>query len=84
MTSPEPVRTLDPSRLASDLRGGNRAALARAITLVESRRNDHQAAARKLVQALLPETFKSLMGQLKQIGAVTGKQFAEVAELASV
>lgn len=60
MTSPEPFRTLDPSRLASELRGGNRAALARAITLVESRRNDHQAAARKLVQALLPETGKAV------------------------
>jgi len=56
MNRPETFRTLDPAALASELRGGNRAALARAITLVESRRNDHQAAARKLVQALLPAT----------------------------
>jgi LAO/AO transport system kinase len=42
--------------LARDLRAGSRAALARAITLVESRRADHQAAARELVQALLPHT----------------------------
>ncbi len=42
--------------LAADLRAGHRAALARAITLVESRRADHQAAARELVQALLPDT----------------------------
>src|ERR1043166_636671 len=42
--------------LAADLRAGSRAALARAITLVESRRSDHQAAARELVQALLPDT----------------------------
>src|SRR3954466_11995132 len=42
--------------LARDLRAGRRAALARAITLVESRRSDHQAAARELVQALLPQT----------------------------
>jgi LAO/AO transport system kinase len=42
--------------LAADLRAGHRAALARAITLVESRRSDHQAAARELVQALLPDT----------------------------
>jgi GTPase len=42
--------------LAADLRAGSRAALARAITLVESRRADHQAAARELVQALLPDT----------------------------
>ncbi|CCD89250.1 Putative LAO/AO transport system kinase, argK family [Bradyrhizobium sp. ORS 285] len=42
--------------LADDIRAGSRAALARAITLVESRRGDHQASARELVQALLPQT----------------------------
>jgi LAO/AO transport system kinase len=42
--------------LARDLRAGQRAALARAITLIESRRADHQAAARELVQTLLPHT----------------------------
>ncbi|MFN5454400.1 methylmalonyl Co-A mutase-associated GTPase MeaB [Bradyrhizobium sp.] len=42
--------------LADDLRAGSRAALARAITLVESRRADHQAAAREQVQAVLPQT----------------------------
>jgi len=31
-------------------------------------------------QALLPETFKELMGQLKQIAAVCKKEFAEVGE----
>jgi 3-deoxy-7-phosphoheptulonate synthase len=31
-------------------------------------------------QALLPETFKALMGQLRQIAAVTGKEFAEIGE----
>src|ERR1700686_1046800 len=47
---------LDIEDLAKDLRAGHRAALARAITLIESRRSDHQAAARELVQALLAET----------------------------
>lgn len=47
---------VDITTLASDLRAGSRAALARAITLVESRRADHQATARELVQALLPHT----------------------------
>jgi LAO/AO transport system kinase len=47
---------LDIATLAKDLRAGSRAALARGITLVESRRADHQAAARELVQALLPDT----------------------------
>jgi LAO/AO transport system kinase len=42
--------------LAKNLRAGSRATLARAITLIESRRSDHQAAARELVQTLLPQT----------------------------
>jgi len=45
-----------PASLADAVRAGDRAALARAITLVESRRADHQAQARDLVQALLPST----------------------------
>jgi LAO/AO transport system kinase len=47
---------VDSEALAKQLRAGHRAALARAITLIESRRADHQAAARDLVQALLPLT----------------------------
>jgi 3-deoxy-7-phosphoheptulonate synthase len=35
-------------------------------------------------QALLPETFKALMGQLRQIAAVTKKEFADVVEVARV
>src|SRR6195952_2290466 len=50
----------DITALASELRAGSRAALARAITLIESRRSDHQAAARDLVQALLPDTGKAI------------------------
>ena len=52
--------------LAHDIRAGSRAALARGITLVESRRADHQAAARDLVQAVLPHT-----GHAHRIG-ITG------------
>src|SRR4030081_540147 len=51
---------LDIETLAKDLRAGSRAALARAITLIESRRSDHQAAARDLVQQLLPDTGKAV------------------------
>src|SRR6266852_1613387 len=51
---------LDIKTLARDLRAGHRAALARAITLIESRRADHQAAGRDLVQALLPGTGKAV------------------------
>lgn len=40
------------SELADDLRAGKRAAIARAITLIESRRADHRAAARELLSEL--------------------------------
>ncbi|MBV9457800.1 MAG: methylmalonyl Co-A mutase-associated GTPase MeaB [Bradyrhizobium sp.] len=50
----------DIKALAKELRAGSRAALARAITLIESRRADQQASARDLVQALLPETGKAI------------------------
>src|SRR3954466_1938836 len=53
-------KAIDIDKLAKDLRSGHRAALARAITLIESRRADHQAAARDLVQALLPDTGKAI------------------------
>ena len=53
-------KPLDITPLAASLRAGHRAALARAITLIESLRADHQAAARELVQALLPDTGKAI------------------------
>jgi len=59
MTLPKNA-SIDIKALSNDLRAGSRAALARAITLIESRRADHQAAARDLVQALLPDTGKAI------------------------
>jgi LAO/AO transport system kinase len=56
----EKKASLDIKSLARDVRSGHRAALARAITLVESRRGDHQALARELVQMLLPDTGKAV------------------------
>ncbi|MET0906208.1 MAG: methylmalonyl Co-A mutase-associated GTPase MeaB, partial [Tardiphaga sp.] len=50
---------IDITVLATDIRAGSRAALARGITLVESRRADHQALARDLVQAVLPDTGRA-------------------------
>ncbi len=52
--------TLDRADLARGIRAGERAAIARAITLAESRRADHQKAARRLVQELLPATGKAI------------------------
>src|SRR5258708_29821320 len=54
------VESSQIATLTNDLRTGHRAALARAITLIESRRGDHQAAARDLVQAVLHETGKAI------------------------
>ena len=50
----------DIPALAQKLRAGDRATLARAITLVESKRTDHQQAAHRLVQELLAETGKAV------------------------
>jgi LAO/AO transport system kinase len=48
---------LQPSSdLAASIRAGDRRALARAVTLVESTRTDHRAEAERLVEALLPHT----------------------------
>jgi GTPase len=45
--------------LAAALRAGDRRALARAVTLVESTRADHRAEAEALVEAILPDTGKA-------------------------
>jgi LAO/AO transport system kinase len=50
----------DIARLTRGVRTGDRAVLARAITLIESKRADHQKAARALVQELLPATGKAM------------------------
>src|SRR5262249_46984930 len=50
----------DISALARAIRAGERAMLARAITLIESKRTDHQKAARALVQELLPATGRAI------------------------
>jgi LAO/AO transport system kinase len=57
MTGGSPKRT---DVTAEAVRSGSRAALARAITLMESRRPDHREAARALLQALMPDTGKAV------------------------
>ncbi len=50
----------DLEHLARGVCAGDRAVLARAITLIESKRADHQKAARALVQELLPRTGRAV------------------------
>jgi len=54
------TNALDPQILATDLQAGKRAALARAITLVESKKADHRRMAHQLIQSVLPSTGKAL------------------------
>ena len=59
--APRPERSApDVAALARAIRNGERAMLARAITLIESKRGDHRQAARALVQELLPATGEAL------------------------
>ena len=46
--------------LAAEVHAGNRRALAKAITLVESTRADDQAATQRLLELLLPHTERKL------------------------
>src|SRR5580692_3929236 len=75
MKSPHAPTTARPRAVAPDIdiaplirgiRAGERAVLGRAITLVESKRLDHQKSARALVQSLLPHT-----GAARRVG-ITG------------
>ncbi|MDQ0462564.1 LAO/AO transport system kinase [Caulobacter ginsengisoli] len=61
MAAPMDLANLHPRLIA-----GDRAALARAITLVESRRPDHQAAAQALLEQVMPRT-----GRAQRVG-ITG------------
>jgi LAO/AO transport system kinase len=58
--------SVDIAALIGGLRAGERAALARAITLIESKRLDHQRSAHELVQSVLPYT-----GTARRVG-ITG------------
>ncbi len=53
-------RRFDPDAWAEAIAAGNRAMLARAITLVESRRAEHQVEAQAVLQKLMPRTGKAI------------------------
>jgi len=63
--------------LAAGVRAGDRRALARAITLVESTRADHRAEANALLGALLPHTGKSIRLGITGVPGVGKSTFIE-------
>ena len=67
----------DPERLADAILGGDRRALARAITLVESTRADHRAAPDRLLEALLPHTGAAIRIGVTGVPGVGKSTFIE-------
>jgi LAO/AO transport system kinase len=63
--------------MAAGVRAGDRRALARAITLVESTRADHRAEANALLGALLPHTGKSIRLGITGVPGVGKSTFIE-------
>ena len=63
--------------LCQTIQQGDRAALARAITLVESTREDHQQEAQKLLNQLLPHTGKSIRIGITGVPGVGKSTFIE-------
>lgn len=59
------------------LRAGNRRALAKAITLIESKRDDHRETAQQLLEQVLPATGKSIRIGITGIPGVGKSTFIE-------
>jgi LAO/AO transport system kinase len=66
-----------PLPLAADLLRGDRRALAKAITLIESTRGDHRREADALLDALLPSSGKSLRLGISGVPGVGKSTFIE-------
>ena len=64
-------------KLAEALRKGERRALAKAITLVESTRADHQESAQRLLELLLPHTGKAARIGISGVPGVGKSTFIE-------
>src|SRR6058998_3178255 len=66
-----------PEALAADVRAGSRRALAKAITLVESTRADHQRAAQRLLELVLPDTGRAARVGVSGVPGVGKSTFIE-------
>ncbi|MGH3424397.1 MAG: methylmalonyl Co-A mutase-associated GTPase MeaB [Nocardioidaceae bacterium] len=74
MTTP---RGVDVAALAEQVRAGRRAAVSRAITLVESSRTDHRAAARELLAELTPHAGGAVRVGISGVPGVGKSTFIE-------
>ena len=70
--------------LAAAVQGGDRRALAKAITLLESTRDDHRLRADALLNALLPATRRSLRLGISGVPGVGKSTFIEALGLALI
>ncbi|MDH3913320.1 MAG: methylmalonyl Co-A mutase-associated GTPase MeaB, partial [Rhodospirillales bacterium] len=66
-----------PEGLAEKVLAGDRRALARAITLIESTRADHRAEAEALLARLLPESGRSVRLGISGVPGVGKSTFIE-------
>jgi len=67
----------DMEELAEKVRSGDRLALARAITMIESTREDHRTHAERLLETLLPDTGKSIRVGISGVPGVGKSTFIE-------
>ncbi|MEM7465900.1 MAG: methylmalonyl Co-A mutase-associated GTPase MeaB [Pseudomonadota bacterium] len=69
--------SFDPSQLADEICAGDRRALARGITLIESSKNDDRAAANQLLDILMPRSGSSIRVGLSGVPGVGKSTFIE-------
>ncbi|MGB0748284.1 MAG: methylmalonyl Co-A mutase-associated GTPase MeaB [Magnetospiraceae bacterium] len=69
--------SLDPDNLAEGVRAGQRRAIARAITLIESTREDHRQTATALIERLLPHTGGAIRLGITGVPGVGKSTFIE-------
>ena len=73
----EEIAARETEALAEGVLGGNRRALARAITLIESTRGDHRAAASELLERLMPHAGGSIRLGISGVPGVGKSTFIE-------
>jgi len=73
----EEIAARETEALAEGVLGGDRRALARAITLIESTRGDHRAAASELLERLMPHAGGSLRLGISGVPGVGKSTFIE-------